>query len=572
MPGTIRDMSQTTVPRGSIPVAAGPEAAGRPPPRAGSVGPPPPAEDILRSPPRWLRALRYGSLLVPLLLALAWGAVSYRQEMRAAVARTTDNVALVRQYVERLIQTQTILHAAAYERARSEPSEFLRSGEFHRFLAGLEGSQDFLLGLAVVSSEGRYVASSMTFPVEGRPGPRHYIDAVAAGAEVFVDRIVLGADGPGGLEGPVGTDAFIVATPLRTAQFDGVIVSTVATATVTDFLQGIVAGRNETASLLREDGLLLMRSVPSQPMVLGPDAPGMLAIRGGEQGNFRAVARTDGVDRLYAFNRLANLPLYANFGTPAAIVHERWLAHVWPVWALLGAVGLFTFFAGGQVQRSVAARIAGEDSAKRLREAEALAAQRTRLLHEMNHRIKNNLSLVVSMIGLQMRQEGQIDGAALKARIRAISEVHDLMYQSDDGVRVDLGRVLNEIASSPAIVPKELGTAVVCNLEHGIMLSPDMTTPLAIIAAELMVNAVKHAFPDRSDGRISLRLRREADGRHAVLVLRDNGVGLEHSSARRSGGAIVHAFVDQIGGRLEQSSDKGAIFRLTFPLELPASA
>nr|WP_277818352.1 sensor histidine kinase [Gemmobacter straminiformis] len=190
-------------------------------------------------------------------------------------------------------------------------------------------------------------------------------------------------------------------------------------------------------------------------------------------------------------------------------------------------------------------------------------------MRETNHRVKNNLSLIVSLINMQMRGKAGIDGNELKTRIGAISRVHDLMYRAADGVHVDFSETLQEIAASPAIVPREKGISVICEAEPGIVLGPETTTPLALIAAELLTNAVKHAFRDRAAGTIRVSLNRT--GETGVMEVSDDGVGLPDPPPRRSGAAIIDALVHQIGGEITRISGAGSTgagvrMQVSFPL------
>lgn len=509
-------------------------------------------------------AARIGSILLPLVASVIWGIIAYRGEVDATRRHAVDNAVLVSQYIERLIQTQTVVHSAVRARAEAEGGLFLRSAEFHEFLRGLEKDNASMRGVAVVGTDGTYIASSRNFPIGGRSGPRAYLDAMASGATLFIDRIKLDLR---------KEDAIIVASPLVT-QPDGrklVIVSAVDSTLVGDFLRGVATRSGDIASVMREDGLLMIRNVPSDPMMLPPDA----AIRKEiatqpDLGWMVTVAATDKVERLYAYRKMGALPLYANFGTPTAAVTTAWIKRALPVWVLFAVIGVFTALTAGRLRQRMAQRFVLETAHRRVEAAEKLADERIRLMRETNHRVKNNLSLIVSLINMQMRGKTGIDGNELKARIGAISRVHDLMYQAADGVHVDFSETLREIADSPAIVPREQGISVICETETGIVLGPEMTTPLAIIAAELLTNAVKHAFQGRSTGTIRVRLNRE--GGTGVMEVTDDGVGLPDVAPRRSGAAIIDALVHQIGGEITRDTGGGEDgpfglrMRVSFPL------
>ncbi|MES2843984.1 MAG: histidine kinase dimerization/phosphoacceptor domain -containing protein [Pseudomonadota bacterium] len=505
---------------------------------------------------RAYRLLRVGSILLPLVGILLWGVTSYRAEVRLAHAHAASNAELVQQYVTRLIETQTTIHSAARERVRREGLAFLSSEAFHLFLAGIEADQPSMHALDVMTTDGNWLASSSVFPVPAQPGQVEFLTAIAGGADLLVDRIRLA---------PNNDDAFVVATPLTVAGVKTVIVSSLAADTVGSFLRNVAARPGEAASLMRDDGKLLMRNFDAEPVMLPDTAPGRTATAGKESGLFTTIAVTDGVERTYAFTRLGPLPLIANFGVSTQGITTNWLWNIAPVWALFAVTGLFSFLTAERMRRGLLTRFEADSNRKRLDAAERLADERIRLMRETNHRVKNNLSLVVSLINMQVRGTKGIDAEALKGRINAISQVHDLMHQSADGVTVDFGEILKKVAASPALVPTERGLTVAFDVAPGIMLGPDRTTPLALIAAELLTNAVKHAFPGNAKGTIQIRLARDAEA--VLFEVLDDGIGFSGDGARNSGSAIVDALVRQIGGTVERWSDHGACIRIRFAAE-----
>ncbi|MBC2834215.1 histidine kinase dimerization/phosphoacceptor domain -containing protein [Paragemmobacter straminiformis] len=507
-------------------------------------------------------AIRLGSVLLPLVGAVIWGLLAWQGEVETTRRHATDNSALIGQYIERLIQTQSIVHSSVRVRADGRDDAFLRSREFHDFLRGIEAGTSTMLGIAVIDVDAGYVASSRMFPVSGQSEPRDYISAIAGGAEFFIDRVRLEPD---------GQDSFVIATPLQrpAGARKMMIVSAVESRIVADFLTGIAPGQGDAASIMRADGKLLIRNIPSDPMMLPPSAAIREAIKQSPAGSMVTVAASDRIKRLYAYRKLDGLPLYVNFGTPTATVFAAWTNRAMPVWGLLAIIGLFSALSAGRLRQRMAQRFALEIARRRVEAAEKLADERIHLMRETNHRVKNNLSLIVSLINMQMRGKAGIDGNELKTRIGAISRVHDLMYRAADGVHVDFSETLQEIAASPAIVPREKGISVICEAEPGIVLGPETTTPLALIAAELLTNAVKHAFRDRAAGTIRVSLNRT--GETGVMEVSDDGVGLPDPPPRRSGAAIIDALVHQIGGEITRISGAGSTgagvrMQVSFPL------
>lgn len=502
-------------------------------------------------------ALRFGSLALPLLAALVWGVLSWRDEVEEARAHAESSAALVAQYAERLVEAQMFLQDAARARLADLTTESVRSRPFHIFLRDLERTMPEMRGLMLMQTDGTVVASSRRWPIDAglTMGPRPYLDAIRDGADLHLDRLIVE---------PTKEDSIVFATAAQLAGERLVLVAGVDSALVRDFLEGIVTLEGEAASLMRADGLLMIRNFDAPPMMLPQDTPIRAHIAQSDAGIFTTVAASDGIERIYAFRKVKDLPLYANFGTPTRIVLLQWLERAAPVWLLLAAIATVLVLVTHRAQRRVEELFELEAGRKRVEEAERLAEARNHLMRETNHRVKNNLALVVSLINMQMRGKSGIDGNELKARIGAISRVHDLMYRAADGVHVDFAHTLRELAESPAIVPQERGISVDCRTEPGIVLGPDQLTPLAVIAAELLTNAVKHAFRDRPTGVIRVALKR--DGGEGVLEVSDDGVGMPATPQRRSGMTIVDALVAQIGGTIERASGSGALMRVRFPL------
>lgn len=153
-------------------------------------------------------ALRLGSIVLPALAAAIWGIIAWRGEMDSTRNHAEDSALLVAQYVERLVQTQSIVHAAVRVRADVLDDAALRSRGFHDFLRGIEAGNDGMLGIAVVGIDGTYVAASRIYPISGRMSRRAYLEAIAGGAGFFIDRIKLELK---------KEDAIVIATPLHRA-------------------------------------------------------------------------------------------------------------------------------------------------------------------------------------------------------------------------------------------------------------------------------------------------------------------------------------------------------------------
>lgn len=176
--------------------------------------------------------------------------------------------------------------------------------------------------------------------------------------------------------------------------------------------------------------------------------------------------------------------------------------------------------------------------------------QRDLLVSETNHRVKN--ALMQASVVLMMQGAGSTNpevSAALsyaQARLETMAGIYDLL-STKDATAIDLSAFLQGMA--PHWVPPSMAVAVEVHLDPGVLLPPDVAQPLALVAMELVTNAVKHAFPRRRAGRVQVGLSRR-DGA-LDLTVTDDGVGMPAGAADSLGYKLVRGLVRQIGGTLE---------------------
>jgi two-component sensor histidine kinase len=168
-----------------------------------------------------------------------------------------------------------------------------------------------------------------------------------------------------------------------------------------------------------------------------------------------------------------------------------------------------------------------------LRQLNRLVLNKEAAVREVHHRVKNNLQTISSLLRLQARRsnepETRIALGEAERRVRSIAVVHEVLSR-EPGEEV----VFDEIVRSLVLLVEDTVLAlhpveIVVNGELG-TLSTDLATPLAVALAELLTNAVEHAFTDfggvKNDhvGVVTLNLYREDD--NAIAEIRDNGRGL----------------------------------------------
>jgi two-component sensor histidine kinase/sensor domain CHASE-containing protein len=203
--------------------------------------------------------------------------------------------------------------------------------------------------------------------------------------------------------------------------------------------------------------------------------------------------------------------------------------------------------------------------------------EKTALLREIHNRVKNNLQLVSSLLYLHsdFLPEGEASEALRESqnRIDSMALIHELLYRSEDGGLVDLAHVefrnylrkLSEhLADMYRVDSKRVAIRVVGDQT---VLDADTSITCALIANELMSNALKHAFPEGREGGIEVSIGRDAGGR-VTFSVKDDGIGLPPdfaaSSAESLGFTLIKNLTSQLHGTLTLRPAPGCEVTISF--------
>ncbi|MDP1829322.1 MAG: PAS domain S-box protein [Archangium sp.] len=210
------------------------------------------------------------------------------------------------------------------------------------------------------------------------------------------------------------------------------------------------------------------------------------------------------------------------------------------------------------------------------RRVRASLAEKEVLLREVHHRVKNNLQVVSSLLSLQANtvqdEPARIALDESRERIQSIALAHELLYRSDDLARIDFHAYLRELVkvlAAPFVRPE---VSVELDLEAPVIELPiDVSVPCGLLVNELLTNALRHAFPSGSPGRVTIScLRRDT---LCELSVSDDGVGIApgvvSGQPRTLGLRLVNSLVRQLGGELEVVVERGSRFSVRFPLAGP---
>jgi predicted ATPase/two-component sensor histidine kinase len=209
-----------------------------------------------------------------------------------------------------------------------------------------------------------------------------------------------------------------------------------------------------------------------------------------------------------------------------------------------------------------------------LEEKQTLLAEKDALLHEVHHRVKNNLQLISSLLNLQAERIEDRAVAELFAdsrnRVRSMAMVHENLYRAGNFARISMTIHVKTLCGHLARVYDmgRLGVDMQIVVDD-IQLDMNRAISCGLIINELVSNALKHAFSHRRGGILNIDLR-ALDGYRCELRVADDGVGLAPGFAfehdKTLGLRLVHDLVLQLRGRVEVSRQHGTAFTIHFDI------
>ena len=201
------------------------------------------------------------------------------------------------------------------------------------------------------------------------------------------------------------------------------------------------------------------------------------------------------------------------------------------------------------------------------------------LLEEVHHRVKNNLQVITSLLGLQARSikdpGTRVKFEESRYRIQAMAILHEILDESSSLAEIDFADYLRRLVKH---LIKSYGAAG--RIRTQVHLDPvfchrDIALPCGLIVTELLSNAFKYAFPGGRPGEIRLKLQRDTEGMIRLLVA-DNGIGLPHGwrweTSQSLGLRLVRTLARQIEADIQIGKGSGAVFSMVFRDGLPVCA
>lgn len=519
---------------------------------------------------------------VALLLTLGLSA-SFAWRDRAAIIQHAHDTAgnaslLVAEHAARLVETSDLIlkQAVQFAGPADAPLPGDRAG-WERYAALVRGTP-YLVSIWLFDAEGNAVLTTRRFPTPAmNVADRDYFQAqktggATAGGHLFITAL----DSNRYSQEPL----ILLSRPLAAApgQFRGVALVAVSPRYVRDIYKSFDFDYARSITLRRADDTVLLHETQ------GPDATDS------------AAAEAAGEPEISALRRVDSVPLTAEVSIPVSSVMDRWHGQLWTYisYALtaLAAVSVVGGMALQRARREREAELALQHAYDTLEERvhqrtaeleqtntqlETVVTDKEVLLKEVQHRVKNNLQVICSLLRLQA---ARIDEPARRAfdeslrRIQCMSLMQELLYRSDQPARVDFADYLRQLCDGLVRSTNPTGARLTVNAPQPWSLDVDQATPLALIASELVSNALLHAFPPGHPGTVTVDLLPEGDGGMRMTV-RDDGAGLppdqsgtqnrqpenRHAEKRQTGLGLVlvRALTQQAGAEMtiERGPDGG---------------
>jgi len=194
------------------------------------------------------------------------------------------------------------------------------------------------------------------------------------------------------------------------------------------------------------------------------------------------------------------------------------------------------------------------------------------LLQEVHHRVKNNLQIIVSLLSLQSRF---ITNPALlntfgeiQNRIRSMSLIHQKMYKTEDLKSVNIEEYIRDLSNN-LVSTYRLSNQIDLDVNVEVnCFNSDTLTPLGLIINEVISNALKYAFEEDRDGKITVSLSR-IDDHKFEMIIGDDGIGIKENIFEKEGESfgteLISALVEQLNGSIElMDSKNGTYYRILF--------
>lgn len=241
-------------------------------------------------------------------------------------------------------------------------------------------------------------------------------------------------------------------------------------------------------------------------------------------------------------------------------------------------LGLISFIVGSQVDKShelYSKQIMeiNADLKENNKQLEYLNVEKEVLLKEIHHRVKNNLQIITSLLGLQSSFIDDDKTSALfrysQYRINSMAMIHEMLYKADDVSKINYEDYVAKLISNLIVSMKGTDNNIKLEVDvPKIHLNIDTAIPLGLLMNEIVTNALKYGVKNNNEGLIKVEIKNIRHNEYR-MVISDDGDGFDEGVSFRNSNSLglmlVHRLTIQLKGNIEKDNAfKGTKYILNF--------
>jgi PAS domain S-box-containing protein len=204
------------------------------------------------------------------------------------------------------------------------------------------------------------------------------------------------------------------------------------------------------------------------------------------------------------------------------------------------------------------------------KQLERAVREKEELMRELNHRVKNNLSMVNSLLSLKDAAVGDAaDLSDIRRQVDAITRVHEKLSRAEGPLEIEMGDYVRQLVDAVfgAVEGEEVRRHVRTN---GVSLPAKIAVPVALVINEIATNAAKHGFHERGRNEFSVDLSLDESKGDYTLILSNSGrpfpSDIDINAPKTLGLQLVTALVGQLGGSMELVRSPHPTYTVRFPI------
>lgn len=403
------------------------------------------------------------------------------------------------------------------------------------------------LHYSVYDAQGQLALSSLPDAPRISVADRPYFTALRDGRETVISPMLT--------ERQSGRQVFVMGRRLDDgARFAGIVTIAIPVQRLLDLSETLGFAGESTIGLVAEDGMLIARSPPIEPMDLSGWKLFDL-MREAPNGHYMAVSPADGVERIVGYWKIDQWPVIAIAGLDRKAAMQGFWRNI----GMAVLLALPILFGVGWLIYDLVQLMRLDE--RRQRELTVAIERSNYLLREIHHRVKNNLQTVISLIRLeQLPAEVK---ARLLGRIGAMVSVHEAMYRSDQFEEICIQPYLQRLVQD---VAEGFGHPVDIRFDIAeVRIAGARAMLVGLLANELVSNAFKHAFAPRGGGLLEVSVQVLGDGQLRLRVADDGPGYAAGGETGQMGSRLIEAFAQQLGGTVRVESAGRTVVTFDFP-------